>query len=105
MSNRSILEHEAFSLKVDRRNLKQLYTANIEYVNEITRINYFNNLVNIGQLKGKVFKAKTLSPKRLKGVGSFALSAYAYYSLPYLTLLFGHTAPILAITVGTIYGA
>lgn len=105
VSNRSLLEHEAFSLKVDRRNLKQLYKANTEYVNEISTINQFSNMVNIGQLKGKVFKAKTLSPRRLKGIGSFTLSAYAYHSLPYLTLLFGHTAPILAITVGTIYGA
>jgi hypothetical protein len=100
-----MLEHEAFSLKVDRRNLRNLYSANIEYVNEISRINHLNNMVNIGKLKGKVFKAKILSPRRLKGIGSFALSAYAYSILPYLTLLFGHTAPILAITAGTIYGA
>lgn len=37
--NRSMLEHEAYSFKVDRRNLSQLYRANEEYCNEIVRIN------------------------------------------------------------------
>lgn len=37
--HRSMLEHEAFSFKVERRNLKQLYKANVEYVDEVARYN------------------------------------------------------------------
>ena len=38
VQNRSIYEHEQFSMGVDRRNLKWLYTANLDYVNEIRMI-------------------------------------------------------------------
>jgi hypothetical protein len=37
--HRSMLEHEAFSFKVDRRNLTHLYKANCEYVNEVSQYN------------------------------------------------------------------
>lgn len=46
--HRSMLEHEAFSFKVDRRNLSQLYRANCEYVNEVSQYNQAQNFVNIG---------------------------------------------------------
>lgn len=30
--NRSVLEHEAFSMTIDRRNLKSLYKSNLDFV-------------------------------------------------------------------------
>ena len=69
------------------------------------RINNVENLVNIGQLKGKIYKAKTLNPRRLKGIGAFAVSAIAYSKLATLTLMFGHSIPLLAITACAVYGA
>lgn len=105
MKNRSILEHEAFSFKVDRHNLSQMYKANCEYTKELTQVNYLDNLVQIGYLKGKAFKAKTLSPRRLKGLGAFGFSAYTYYNLTYLSFLLGNSIPMLAITACAVYGA
>lgn len=32
VKNRSVLEHDAFSMSVDRRDLKNLYKANLEFV-------------------------------------------------------------------------
>lgn len=56
VQNRSIYEHERFSMGVERKNLKWLYNANIDYVDEIRLINEFDNMVEHGQLKGAVFK-------------------------------------------------
>lgn len=53
--NRSMLEHESYSFKVDRRNLSRLYKANIEYIHENGVSTETENQVNIGQLKGAVF--------------------------------------------------
>jgi hypothetical protein len=100
-----MLEHEAFSFNLERRNLNQVYAANLEYTKEIAKINFLNNLIQIGQLKGKAFKAKTLSPRRLKGLGAFGISAYAYSNLTYLSFLFGHSIPLIAITACAVYGA
>ena len=56
VQNRSVYEHEQLSMGVDRKNLKWLYNANLDYVNEIKTINDLDNLVEHGQLKGSVFK-------------------------------------------------
>jgi len=55
-------------------------------------------------LKGKVFKAKTLSPAKVKGLAAFGFSFYAYSNLAAITLLVGPTLPLFAIALGSIYG-
>jgi len=61
-------------------------------------------LCDTGALKGKIFKAKVLTPSRLKGIASFGASLTAYKSMTALTLMFG-PIPVVASIVGTaVYG-
>lgn len=57
-----------------------------------------------GSLKGKVFKAKLLSPERLRGLGALALSYTAYMKLLPLTLMMGSTVPMMGLVASTVYG-
>lgn len=97
VQNRSISEHEAFSLAIDRKNLKWLYQANLDFVGEMQRINHFDNLVEHGQLKGSVFRAKALSPRKLQSVAAFGAAIAAYTHLIPLTLMLGSTLPYVGI--------
>ena len=45
-----------------------------------------------------------LNPRRIKGVGAFATSAYMYTYLPYIAAYVGSTVPILTIAVAGLYG-
>ena len=105
VQSRSIDEHEYFSTQVERQNLAWLYQANIDYNQEMQRVTFLDNLVNHGQLKGSIFKAKMLSARRLKGLGSFTLAGFAYMHLTSLSLMLGPTAPMLAIVALTMNGA
>jgi len=105
VQNRSIDEHDQFSTKMERSNLRWLYQANLDYIGEMQRVCSLDNLVDHGQLKGSVFKMKTLSANRLYGLGSFAYVAAAYTHIGYLTLMMGSTLPMLSIVAASIYGA
>ena len=105
VQNRSISEHEAFSLAIDRKNLKWLYQANLDFVGEMQRINHFDNLVNHGQLKGAIFRAKTLTPRKLQSVFAFGAAIAAYTHLVPLTLLIGPTLPYVGIAGAIAYAA
>ena len=69
------------------------------------RVTFLDNLVNHGQLKGSIFKAKMLSARRLQGLSSFALAGFAYMHLTSLSLMMGPTLPMLGIVASTMYGA
>jgi len=103
VQNRSIYEHEQFSMGVERKNLKWLYNANMDYVNEIRTINALDNFVEHGALKGSIFKQKMLSPRKLKGVAAFGIAGSAYASFTTLSLMLGPTAPAVGI-VAPMYG-
>ena len=105
VQNRSIYEHEQFSMGVERRNLKWLYNANLDYVNEIRTINALDNMVEHGVLKGSIFKQKFLSPRKLKGMTAFGLAGSAYGSFTTLSLMLGPTAPAIGIVALAMYGA
>jgi len=55
-------------------------------------------------LKGKVFKMKTLSPNRLRGLTAFGVSIYAYSNLTAISLMIGPTLPLVGIAAGIFYG-
>ena len=105
IKNRSIYEHEQFSMGVERQNLKWLYNANMDYVSEMCTVNRLDDLVAHGQLNGSVFKAKMLSPNRLKGLGTFGTAVVAYSNFTMLSLMLGPTAPAIGIVGLSIYGA
>ena len=102
--HRSVWEHEQFSLNVERRNLKMLYEANLDFNSEMNRVDQFEQMADHVSLKGKVFKMKTLSPTRLRGIAAFGFSFYAYSNLTAITLMTGPTLPILAIATAAFYG-
>lgn len=102
--HRSVWEHEQFSLNVERRNLKMLYEANLDFNSEMIRVDQYEQMADHLSLKGKVFKMKTLSPQRLRGIAAFGFSIYAYTNLTAITLMTGPTLPIVAIAAGAFYG-
>ena len=69
------------------------------------RVTNLDNLVNHGALKGSVFRAKTMSSRRLTGLGYFAVGSFAYMNLASLSMMLGPTLPTLAITAMAIQGA
>lgn len=105
VQNRSISEHEAFSLAIDRKNLKWLYQANLDFVGEMQRINHFDTLVDHGQLKGAIFRAKMMTPRKLQSVMAFGAAIAAYSHLIPLTLMLGPTIPYVGIAGAIAYAA
>jgi hypothetical protein len=104
VQNRSAVEHEKFSTLVERRNLKWLSQASKDYQMELVQINEIDQLEDTAGLKGKVFKQKVMNPRRLKGVGAFALSYIAYNNMGALSMLVGTTLPMFALTASLLYG-
>jgi hypothetical protein len=106
VQNRSVSEHELFSFKVERQNLKWLSQANMEYINALNRVDQMDQLADYKSLgKDEVFKRRTLNPRRIKGVGALAASAYLYSYAPYLAVTLGATsAPIIGALLTAVYG-
>lgn len=96
VQSRSVHEHELFSFKIERDELKYLYQANINFIEEMQRQNKLQQAIHYSSLNGAVFRRKLLNPKRIKGVGSFAATWYIYSNLPYLAVYLGSTLPVLA---------
>jgi hypothetical protein len=105
VQNRSIDEHEQFSFGVDRDNLKWLDQANTEYISEMLKERHMENMIAHGALKGSIFKMKTLSADRLKGLGCFGFAALTYANLAMLTLSLGPTLPMVGIVSAAVMGA
>jgi hypothetical protein len=78
VQNRSVHEHELYSFKVERENLRWIYRANQDFISEIQKQDALDQMADHTFLKGYVFSRKMLSPKRLKGAGAFMSVAYLY---------------------------
>ena len=61
-------------------------------------------MADFAQLKGAVYRRKTLNPRKLKGVGAFATSLGVYSYLPYLTVYLGSTVPVFTAVAAGLYG-
>lgn len=104
VQNRSIDEHNTFSLGVERKNLKWLYKANLDFVSEMKRINHLDNLVEHSSLKGSIYRAKMLSPRRLKGLGALTASVAGYMNFAALSLMIGPNIATAGLCASTYYG-
>jgi hypothetical protein len=104
VKNRSIHEHELYSFKVERENLKWVYKANLGFLEEMARETAIEHAADQKQLKGAVFRRKLLNPSRLKGVAAFATSLGIYSYLPYIAVYLGSTVPVLTACAAGIYG-
>ena len=105
VQNRSIDEHEQFSSKLERQNLRWLYQANLDFIGEMERINWLDKMVDHGALKGSVFRAKALSARRVKGLAGFGVAGLVYMNMTSLALMLGPTVPTLSILGSLMYGA
>lgn len=105
VQNRSVNEHELFSFEVERKNLTWLYRANLNFVQEMHRVDSIDQIADHSKLrKDEVFRRKTLNPRRLKGLTAFASSFGLYTYAPYLAVYFGTTVPMLGAVVAGLYG-
>jgi len=59
---------------------------------------------NHGNLKGSIFKRKTMDPKRVKSLGYFALSGALWAYSPFFAAAFGSSFNTLAIASSAIAG-
>lgn len=105
VQNRSVNEHELFSFNIDRANLRWLYRANIDYVQEMVKVDQLDQLADRASLgHNEVFRRRLLSPKKLKGLGGFASAFGLYAYAPYLTIYIGTTLPLLGAVAAGFYG-
>lgn len=105
VQNRSIDEHDQFSTKLERSNLRWLYRANLDYIGEMKQVSFLDNMVAHGALKGSIFKMKALSASRVNGLAAWALAGATYFNFSSISLLLGPTMPTLAIVASAMYGA
>jgi len=104
VQNRSIDEHDNFSNKLERQNLRWLYQANLDYIGEVQRVSSLDALVDHGQLKGSVFRAKMLNAQRMRGIGSLTLAGMLYSHMTALTMMMGPVLPVLSVVGTAMYG-
>jgi hypothetical protein len=98
-------EHELFSFKVERSNIRWLYQANADFIQEMRRVDALDQLADHKSLKlNEVFRRRTLNPRRLKGLGAFASALGLYTYAPYLTIYLGTTMPIFGAVAAGLYG-
>ena len=104
VQNRSVEEHEAFSFQIERENLKWLYNAKQDFSKEMDRANALEDLSAHANLGGKIFKRKTLSPKKLTGLGYFGFAGLSYMYFPYMAMHFGQSLTLLAMSGASVMG-
>ena len=104
ISNRSIHEHELYSFNIDRENLKWLYRANVDFIQEMNKQEALDQAADFASLKGAVFRRRALTPRRFKGLGAFAASYGLYSYMPYLAVYLGSTIPMVTACFAGLYG-
>eukprot|EP00347_Sterkiella_histriomuscorum_P020859 403336193 len=104
IQNRSVHEHELYSFKIDRENVRWLYRANDTFNQELQQIDAEDQAYDNSRLKGSIYRRKVLNPTRVKGLGAFAASYGIYSYLPYMAVYIGSTLPIFTAAVAGIYG-
>jgi len=68
------------------------------------RVNALEDLNNHANLNGKIFKRKTMDPKRLYGLGYFGISAFTYMTFPHMVLHMGSTLTYAAMIGSSFMG-
>jgi hypothetical protein len=77
----------------------------MDFVQDMNRVDHNDQLADLASLgKDEVFRRRTLSPRRFKGVGAFATSWAMYSYAPYIALYFGASFPIFGAVCAGVYG-
>ena len=104
VENRSADEHEAFSFSIERQNLKWLWEANEDLLREMGKANKIDDMSNHANLKGSIFKRKSLDPHRVKSLSYFALSGALWTYSPFIAATFGSNFSTFAIASAAVTG-
>lgn len=74
------------------------------YLQQMHIVNQLDQKADTARLNGKVFKAKTMNPTRLKGLAALGVSGLAYSNLMMLSLMMGPTIPMATVAASALYG-
>lgn len=69
--------------------MKWLWEANEDFLREMAKANKIDDMANHANLKGSIFKRKTLDPKKIKSFSYFALSGALWAYAPFVAATFG----------------
>lgn len=104
VKNRSVYEHQAYTMKMDRQSLDSLYSVTQNFVHESAMVDRLDQLCDTGALKGKVFQAKMMTPERLQGLVSLTASMVAFKKMTMLSLMLGPVPTVAGIVGCAVYG-
>lgn len=104
IKNRSVHEHELYSFKIERDNLKWLARANIDYIAQMNQQEALDQAADITALKGAVYRKRALNTKRFKGIGALAATYGLYSYMPYIAVYLGATVPMVTACLAGFYG-
>ncbi len=100
VQNRSVDEHEAFSMRVERENLKWIYQSSLTFQRDVQAQNDNQDLADHATLKGAIFKAPALKQNWINGAAFFATSGLLYSYFPFVAAYLGYSLTSLA-TLGS----
>ena len=81
-----------------------MWEANEDFLREMAKANKIDDMANHANLKGSIFKRKTLDPHRVKSFSYFALSGALWAYSPFVAATFGQSLTTLAIATSAITG-
>jgi hypothetical protein len=81
-----------------------LWEANEDFLREMAKANKIDDMANHANLKGSIFKRKTLDPHRIKSFSYFALSGALWTYSPFIAATFGQSLTTLAIASSAVTG-
>lgn len=81
-----------------------MWEANEDFLREMAKANKIDDMANHANLKGSIFKRKTLDPHRIKSFSYFALSGALWTYSPFIAATFGQSLTTLAIASSAVTG-
>lgn len=81
-----------------------MWEANEDFLREMAKANKIDDMTNHANLKGAIFKRKSMDPYRMKSLGYFALTGALWSYSPFLVAHFGSTFSTLAIASAAMTG-
>jgi len=78
VQHRSIEEHELYSFNIERKNLAHSYQANLVHIENEVATKQQEQSTEFAVLQDKIFKSRTLNPKRFYGLLSGVGALYGW---------------------------
>ena len=84
--------------------MKWLWDANLNYQRELARENSIEDMYNIGQLNGAIFKRRMLDTNKIQGLGYFGAVAASYLYFPAVAGILGSNLTMLGMCFSGLMG-